>query len=64
MLLCIKGLYRVHCCFLYADDLLLMEPTKKQLGRCIAGWRVSLLDKRLKVNVGNSKVMLGGSGGR
>ena len=35
---------------LYADDLVLMAPTMEQLGRCVADWRASLLDKGLKVN--------------
>ena len=30
---------------LYADDLVLMAPTLKQLGRRVAEWRASLLDK-------------------
>ena len=52
----------VHKCFssearsalssklLYADDLVLMAPTMKQLGRRVAEWRGSLLDKGLKAN--------------
>ena len=34
-----------------------------QLGRRVAEWRASLIDKGLKVNVGKSKVMVGSSGG-
>ena len=34
----------------------------EQLGRCLAEWRASLLDKVLKVNAGKSKVMVGSSG--
>ena len=49
---------------LYADDLVLMSPTTEQLGRRVAGWRASLLDKELKVNAGTSKVMFGSSGGK
>ena len=32
---------------LYADDLVLKEPTMEQLGRRVAEWRASLLDKGL-----------------
>ena len=49
---------------LYADDLVLMAPTIEQLGRRVAEWRASLLDKGLKVNAGKSKVMVGISGGK
>ena len=48
---------------LYADDLVLMAPTMEQLGRRVAEWRASPLDKGLKVNAGKSKVMVGNSGG-
>ena len=48
---------------LYADDLVIMVPTMKQLGRRVAEWRAILLDRRLKVNAGKSKVMVGSSGG-
>ena len=34
---------------LYADDLVLMAPTIEQLGRRVAPWRSSLLDKGLKM---------------
>ena len=37
---------------MYADNLVLMAPTMKQLGSRVAEWRASLLDKGLKVNVG------------
>ena len=47
---------------LYADDLVLMEPTIEQLGRRVAELRASLLDKGLMVNAGKSKVMVGSSG--
>ena len=40
---------------LYASDLVLMAPTMEQPGRCVAEWRVSILDKGLKVNSGRSK---------
>ena len=46
---------------LYADDFVLMAPIMEHLGRCVAEWRASLLDKRLKVNAGKSKVMVGRS---
>ena len=49
---------------LYADDLVSMAPTMKKLGRRVAEWRASLLDKGLNVNVGKSKVMVGSSGGK
>ena len=49
---------------LYADDLVLMAPTMEQLGRRVAEWRASILDKGLKVNAGKSKVMVGSSGGK
>ena len=48
---------------LYADDLVIMAPTMEQLGRWVADWRASLLDKGLKVNAGKSIVMVGCSGG-
>ena len=48
---------------LYVDELVLVAPTMEQLGRCVAEWRASLLDKGLKVNAGKSKVMVGSSGG-
>ena len=34
----------------------------EQLGRRVAEWRASLLDKGLKVNAGMSEVMVGSSG--
>ena len=40
--------------FLYADGLLIMAPTMEQLGRRVAEWRASLLNKGLKVNAGKS----------
>ena len=49
---------------LYADDLVFMAPTMEHLGRRVAEWRASLLDKGLKVNTGKSKVMVGSSGGK
>ena len=36
----------------------------EQLGRHVAEWRVSLLDKGLKLNVEKSKVMVGSSRGK
>ena len=47
---------------LYPDDLVLMTPTIEQLGRRVAEWRYSFLDKGLKLNAGKSKVMVGSSG--
>ena len=49
---------------LYADDLVIMAPTMEQLGRRMAEWRASLLNKGLNVNAGKSKVMVGSSGGK
>ena len=49
---------------LYADDLGLMAPTMEQLGRRVAEWRSSLLDKGLKVNEVKSNAMVGSSGGK
>ena len=49
---------------LYADALVIMAPTMEQLGRHVAEWRASLLDKGLKVNAGKSKVMVASSGGK
>ena len=41
-----------------------MAPTMDQPGRRVADWRASMLGKRLKVNAGKSKVMVGSSGGK
>ena len=41
-----------------------MAPTVEQLGRRVAEWRASLLDKGFKVNAGKSKVMVGSNGGK
>ena len=49
---------------LYDDDLVFIAPTMQQLRRRVAEWRVSLLDKEVKVNAGKSKVMVGSSGGK
>ena len=49
---------------LYADDRLLMAPTMDQLGIRVAEWGASLLDKGLKANAGNTKVMVCKSGGK
>ena len=49
---------------MYADDLLLMAPTIEQIGRRVVEWRAILLDKGWKVNAGNTKVMVGNSGGK
>ena len=49
---------------LYANDLVLKALTMEQLGRRVAEWRASLLDKGWKLNAGKSKVMDGSSGGK
>ena len=49
---------------LYASDLVLIARTMEQPGIRVAEWRVSILDKGLKVNSGKSKVMVGSSGGK
>ena len=49
---------------LYADDLVLIAPTMDQLGRRVAEWRASLLDKGFKLNTGKSKVMVCSSVGK
>ena len=49
---------------LYADELLLMAPTMEQLGRHVTEWRASILYNGLKVNAGNTKLMVGISGGK
>ena len=36
----------------------------EQLGRRVAEWRASRLDKELNVNAGNTKVMVSSSGGK
>ena len=41
-----------------------MAPTMEQHGRRVAEWRTSILDKGLKVNAGNTKVIVGSSGGK
>ena len=38
-----------------------MAPTMEQLGRCVAEWIISLLDKGQKVNAGKLKVIDGSS---
>ena len=47
---------------MYANDLVLMVPIMEQLGRRVAEWRASILDKRL--NAGKSKVRVGSSDGK
>ena len=49
---------------IYAGDLVIMAPTMEQLGRRVAEWRASLLDKGLKVNAGKYKVIVGSTGGK
>ena len=49
---------------LYADDLVIMTPTMEQLGRRMVEWRVSILDKGLKVNARKSNGMVSSSGGK
>ena len=39
---------------LYGDDLVPMTPIMEPFGRCVAEWRVSLLDKGLNVNAVSS----------
>ena len=41
-----------------------MAPTMEPLGRRVAEWSASLVDDGLKVNAGNTKVMVGSSGGK
>ena len=41
-----------------------MALAMEQLGRRVAEWRATFLDKRLKVNPGKSNVMFGGNGGK
>ena len=41
-----------------------MAPIMEQLGRRVAEWRASLLDKGLEVNAGNFNAMVGISGGK
>ena len=41
-----------------------MAPTMEQLGRHVTEWRASILDKASKVNAGNTKLMVGISGGK
>ena len=41
-----------------------MAPTMEQLGWHVTKWRSSFLDKELKVNAGNTKLMVGISGGK
>ena len=40
-----------------------MAPAMEPLGRHVTEWRASILDKGLKVNAGNTKLMVGISGG-
>ena len=40
-----------------------MAPITEQLGRYVTEWRPSILDKGLKVNARNTKLMVGISGG-
>ena len=54
----------LHSELLYADGLVIMAPSMKQLGRRVAEWRASLLDRGLKVNAGKSKVRVRSSGRR
>ena len=52
------------CELIYASDLVFMAPTMEPPGRRVAEWRVSILDKGLKVNSERSKVMVGSRGGK
>src|SRR5260221_12322125 len=47
---------------LYADDLVLMAESEEELREKLLKWRVGLEAKGLKVNVGKTKIMLGGCG--
>ena len=42
----------------YSDDFVLLAPTMEQLDRHVTEWRVSLLDKGVKVNAGKSIVII------
>ena len=41
-----------------------MAPKMGQLSRHVTEWRASILDKGLKVNAGNTKLMVGISSGK
>ena len=41
-----------------------MAPTIEQLGKHVTEWRASILYKGSKVNAGNTKMMVGISGGK
>src|SRR5260221_12313405 len=47
---------------LYADDLVLMAESENELREKLLKWKVGLEAKGLKVNVGKTKIMLGGCG--
>ena len=44
---------------LHADDLVLMATIRDELRRKLVEWRASFVVKRLKVNAGNRKLMVG-----
>ena len=46
---------------LYADDLVLVAPSKEDLQRKVKAWKECLTRKGLKVNEGKTKIMIGGS---
>ena len=41
-----------------------MAPTMEQLSRHVTEWRASILEKGLKMNAGNTKLMVGISDGK
>ena len=45
---------------LYADDLVLMETIRDELRRKLVEWRTNILVRRLKVNAGKTKLIVGG----
>ena len=45
---------------LYTDDLVLMSESLDDLRERFPRWRSALEDKRLKVNVGKTKIMVSG----
>src|SRR5260221_3919772 len=47
---------------LYADDLVLMAESEEELREKLLKWKVGMEAKDLKVNVGKTKLMLGGCG--
>ena len=56
--------YIPNCCMHYISPYGTNNGAVWQTGRRVAEWRVSILDKGLKLNSGRSKVMVGSSGGK